>query len=84
MKCVKYTTQTDIVLTASQVESNCNSISFLNVGSDVVTVDNVRLLPGNSFDINGNFGEVNIKVYTVIFLTTTNPQLAVVRKIYVE
>lgn len=67
MKCFQYITETKIVSQNTQVDSNCNSITFLNTGIQNVFVDAIRITPGTSFTIFGNYAEMLIKVYSIQF-----------------
>jgi hypothetical protein len=83
MNCRKYITETKIYTQGGQVDTNCNSILFINTGSDVVNVDGVNLQPTQSWSIDGNFDELNIKTYPFKFLTQTAPSLTAILKTYV-
>jgi hypothetical protein len=84
MSCQRYITETKIYTSNNQTDSNCNSIAFINTGSDNVSVDNVLLQPNQTLSIDGNRDEMNVKVYNFNFLTSVNPQLTVVFKRYVK
>lgn len=81
MKCVKYTTETKIITVNGQVDSNCNSIIFLNTGTNNVFIDGIRVTPGTSINIAGNFGEMLIKAYSIKF-TGGNQSLTIIYKRY--
>jgi hypothetical protein len=83
MSCKKYITETKIYVEGGQVDSFCNSLLFINTGADVVNVDGLNLQPNQSWTIDGNFDELNIKTYPFRFLTTTNPSLTAIFKRYV-
>lgn len=82
MKCVKYTTETKIITINGQVDSNCNSIIFLNTGNQNVFVDGIRITPGTSINITGNEGEMLIKTYSVLFSGGTQ-SLTIIYKRYI-
>lgn len=73
-----------------EVVENCNSITFTNIGADIVTVDGKVLFPGtvgsilgDSISIGGNQNEVyNRKIITIAFTTTVNPQLEIIQKYF--
>lgn len=84
MSCQRYITETKIFSSNNQTDSNCNSITFVNTGSDNVIVDNVLLTPNQTFAIDGNRDEMNVKVYNFNFVTNVNPSLTVIFKRYVS
>jgi hypothetical protein len=83
MECKKYITETKTITQNGQVDSNANSIVFLNTGTGNVFVDGIRITPGTSISILGNFNEMNIKVYSVLFVGGS-PQLTIIYKRYVQ
>ena len=84
MSCQRYITETKIFTSDNQTDSNCNSLTFVNTGSDNVIVDNVLLQPNQTFSIDGNRDEMCVKVYNFNFVTTSNPSLTVIFKRYVK
>lgn len=84
MNCYKYITETKIVTQNGQVDSNCNSITFLNTGVNNVFVDGIRITPGTSFTIIGNLNEMNIKTYSITFISPNTGSLTIVYKRYVK
>jgi hypothetical protein len=83
MKCLKYITETKIVTINGQVDSNCNTIIFLNTGANNVFVDGIRITPGTSFAVTGNYNEMNIKTYSIQF-TGGIGSLTIIYKRYVQ
>lgn len=83
MVCIKYITETKIFVANGQTDSQCNTLLFINTGTDSVNVDGLILQTNQSFEIVGNAGEMNIKTYYFNFATNTNPQLTVIYKRYV-
>lgn len=81
---ILFTTETMIYQKSAFVASNCNSITFINTGSDNVYVDNLLLQPGNDLSIEGERDEFNTKVYNVAFPAgaLVAPSLTVIKKVY--
>lgn len=81
----KYYIETKQYYTNNKVSSNCNAITFINVGSQAVTIENVVLQQGQQFKVEGNRGEIDTTQYIVTFPTpvNVNNNLVVVRKLYV-
>jgi hypothetical protein len=53
------------------ISSKCNAITFLNVGTTNVLINNVRLTPGANLSIQGNAGEIDVTEYRLDFGTNT-------------
>lgn len=72
--------------TANKIESNCNSITFVNIGTDYITVMplNIKLFPGSQFVVSGNVGEMDKTPYSWFGdnLPGTTKGLLVIRKMY--
>lgn len=73
---VQYTADTN-------VQSNCNSIAFINSGAVPVTIDKFSLAAGAALSIDGNEGEQNITTYRVTFGGASTGVLTVIRKYFV-
>lgn len=70
---------------SQQVSSNCNDITFLNLGSNPVTIaGTITLQQNQSLQISGNFGELDTTEYQIQFSVyqSVNNNLAVIRKLY--
>ena len=62
---------------------NCNAITFINIGTATVTVNNtIPIATGGTLIITGNKGEIDITQYFLKFGAGTR-QTAVITKIYV-
>jgi len=83
MACIRYITETKIFSANGQTDSQCNTILFINTGSDAVNVDGLILQTNQSFEIQGNVNEINIKTYNFLFATNVAPQLTIIFKRYV-
>lgn len=64
------------------IESNCNEIAFINLGTATATVNGVLPLTQNqSFSTSGNASEIDKTIYKVAFGSGTK-NLLVTRKVY--
>jgi hypothetical protein len=83
MNLISFTLSQQIIITGGSVESNCNGIIFINIGTDTVTVMGYPIISGGSFTPPCNVGEVDHTNYTAQFAgVTTNQKLLVIRKSY--
>lgn len=67
------------------ISSNCNDITFLNLGSNPVTISGAITLQQNqSLQISGNINEIDTTEYNLRFSTHNSPNnnLLVIRKLY--
>ena len=62
--------------------SNCNNITFINVGTIDVQINQFILVAGASLQIGGNENEIDTTVYNASFSGATNGNLIVIRKIF--
>lgn len=71
--------------TNEKIYSDCNSILFINTGTQAVNIQGVVLQQTQSLEIQGNRGEIDTTQYIISFPTPNNTgnNLTVVRKIYV-
>ena len=53
------------------ISSKSNAITFLNVGTTNVLINNVTLVPGSNLAIQGNENEIDITEYRLDFGTNT-------------
>lgn len=70
---------------AQKVSSQCNDITFLNLGSNPVTIGGAITLQQNqSLQISGNINEMDTTEYDISFSTYSSPNnnLLVIRKLY--
>ena len=65
------------------VDSRCNSITFINNGSDDILLNqSVTLAPGQFIAFSGDrYDELDVTKYQISFVTTVAPSLLVVRKL---
>ncbi len=81
---IPFTENSQIVTQSGMIESNCNSIEFINIGTDTVTVLGYPIQQGYSMVRPGNVGEFNKTNYSATFSNAagTIQQLLVIRKNY--
>lgn len=82
-KVLKYRNEVQPVYESGPIESNCNMIAFVNVGTADVEVNGEILSSGDRTSWDGNKGELDTTVYTARFADIGTKQLNVYRKIYV-
>jgi hypothetical protein len=69
---------------AQSIPTNCNSITFINLGTTLAIVENVTIQPTQSFAIDGNSLEFTEGTLQINFSGVGNNNLVVVKKIYSE
>lgn len=69
---------------AQQIPTNCNSITFINLGTSIAYLENVTLQPNQSFSIDGNTYEYTESYISLRFSTGVGLQnnLVVVKKVF--
>ena len=70
---------------SQKVTSECNDITFINVGSNPVTIEGAIVLQQNqTLVISGNANELNVTQYDVSFSVYEDPNnnLVVIRKLF--
>jgi len=80
---IQYITETKIFLQTGSSPSNCNSILFVNTGTVNVTVDGLQLVPNQSWEVDGNVNEINIKTYYFTFAASSGAALTIIYKKYI-
>ena len=65
------------------ITSNCNSITFINYGSNQVTIESVVLLQNQSLSIDGNAGEIMNKQFLATFSGAGTNNLVTIKKKYI-
>lgn len=80
---IPFSANDELVTVSGNVESNCNGITFINLGVNTCTVLGVVLQQGQSLNVPCNIGEIDQTNYTVRFDPTgTDNRLNVIRKNY--
>ena len=85
IKILNFTTDFYTVDTSQYVESDCNTITFINYGLPVVNIESVPLQQNQSFSISGNAGELTTQKFFVNFgNSVTGNNCVIVRKRYLN
>jgi len=79
---IQYITETKIFFQTGSTPSNCNSILFVNTGIINVIIDGLQLVPNQSWTVDGNQGEINLKTYYFTFASGAGAGLTVIYKRY--
>jgi len=64
------------------ITTNCNSITFINYGTNQVKIESVILLQNQSFSIDGNAGEIMHKQFLATFTGAGTNNLVTIKKNY--
>ena len=81
-KTINHATQYTDNIRINTADELVNAIMFFNTGSDTFTVNTVPVLAGASLSFTCNQDEIDISTYDVVFLTTSAPQMLVIKKVY--
>lgn len=82
-KLIPYSHDSKVYRQSGSVPSNCNAITFINVGTDTCNVLGYDIAQGFQLYLPGNVGEIDTTNYTIKFAgITTNQQLLVITKMY--
>jgi len=84
MSSIEFSLSEQIYTNSGSVESNCNGITFINIGTDTVNVLSNPIIPGASFTPPCNVGEKDVTRYICQFaqVPATVSKLLVLRKNY--
>ena len=69
VKLLEYETSFYSVDVPKYIETGANSLTFINFGTSVVSVETVQLQPGQQLEIQGNNGEITYQRFFVNFST---------------
>jgi hypothetical protein len=82
---LKYATDFYTADTSQYIETDCNTITFVNYGTSQVLIENVPLQANQSLSISGNAGEVTNQKFFVNFGTSaTGNNCVIIRKRYIN
>jgi len=82
MSVVKYKVEMNQITTNEKVISNCNAITFINVGGVSALINNsVPLVPNANLVIAGNENEMDVTEYSINFGASATGVITVIRKI---
>jgi hypothetical protein len=76
---VEFNVKFELVNTSQVIRSDCNAITVLNTGTVNAVLNGVTLLPGGSFQVQGNELEIDRSIYNVFF----DPAAVGTREVYV-
>jgi hypothetical protein len=81
---IQYYIETKFYYQTQNVYSDCNTITFVNLGSNNVLINGFPLTQGQQLSIEGNYMEIDQTQYQIEFSTSisVNNNLAVLRKLY--
>lgn len=69
----KYKIETNQYSENILISSKCNAITFLNVGTTNVLVNNITIIPNANLSIQGNANEIDVTEYRLDFGINTGP-----------
>jgi hypothetical protein len=81
---IQFYIETKFYYQSQNIYSDCNTITFVNLGSNQVLVNGFPLTQGQQLTIEGNYLEIDQTQYQVEFSLSIDPNnnLAVLRKLY--
>lgn len=81
---IQYYIETKFYYQSQNVFSDCNTITFANLGSNNVLINGFPLTQGQQLSIEGDYMEIDQTQYQIEFSTSisVNNNLAVLRKLY--
>jgi len=81
---IQFYIETKFYYQSQNVYSDCNTITFVNLGANTVLVNGFPLTQGQQLAIEGNYLEIDQTQYQVEFSLSISPDnnLAVLRKLY--
>lgn len=82
MAIIKYSEVFQLYNQPSEVRSDCNQLTVVNIGTATAILNGIEILPGDQYISNGNENEVNVTRYRLSFSGAGTEQCMVIRKIY--
>jgi len=81
---IQYYIETKFYYQTQNVYSDCNTITFFNLGANTVLVNGFPITQGQQLTIEGNYLEIDQTQYQIEFSISisVNNNLAVLRKLY--
>jgi hypothetical protein len=81
---IQFYIETKFYYQSQNIYSDCNTITFVNLGANQVLVNGFPLTQGQQLTIEGNYLEIDQTQYQVEFSLSISPDnnLAVLRKLY--
>lgn len=77
VELIQYTNNQD------KIFSDCNSITFVNIGTSNALIGAYVIIPGAFLSIPGNLGEMDVTQYSLSFSGAGANNLTIMRKFYV-
>ncbi len=82
---LKYATDFYTVDISQYIVTDCNTVTFINYGTSIVTIENVPLQQNQSLSISGNAGEITNQKFFVNFGTSASGNnCVIIRKRYIN
>jgi hypothetical protein len=82
MQIIKYSEVFQLYNQPSEVRSDCNQLTVINIGTATANLNGVEIAPGDQYVSTGNESEVNLTRYRLSFSGVGTEQCMVIRKIY--
>jgi hypothetical protein len=81
---IQFYIETKFYYQTQNVYSDCNTITFFNLGANTVLINGFPLTQGQQLTIEGNYMEIDQTQYQIEFSTSisVDNNLAVLRKLY--
>jgi hypothetical protein len=83
-KYIQFYIETKFYYQTQNIYSDCNTITFINLGINTVEVNGLPITQGQQVTIEGNYLEIDQTQYQIQFSISISPDnnLAVLRKLY--
>lgn len=78
----QYITETKIFFQSGSTPTNSNSVLFVNTGTTTINIEGLILSPAQSWSVEGNNDEINVKTYYFTFSGVGTNALTVIYKRY--
>jgi hypothetical protein len=81
---IQFYIETKFYYQTQNIYSDCNTITFFNLGANTVLINGFPLTQGQQLTIEGNYLEIDQTQYQIEFSISISPNnnLAVLRKLY--
>lgn len=81
---IKFYIETKFYYQTQSIYSDCNTITFINLGINTVFINGLPITQGQQLEIGGNYMEIDATQYQIEFSTSISidNNLAVLRKLY--
>ena len=78
----KFIEEVNLINQTVEIRSECNSLTFINIGTANAVINGVTIAPGEQYYVQGNENEINQTRYTISFSGVGTEQVQLIRKIY--